>query len=126
MKKLIAAVVMVAAASLAHAGWNWTVPVLVDVKGRNAQGSMGGAHNSADPQEYIACGLTGWAGGRVDVNCWARDTAGRFGTCGTSDPALVSVAATINPISYLLFEWDVNGQCTRIYVLNGSTTTPPR
>ena len=126
MKKLVAALAMTASASLAAAGYNWTVPVMVDVRNRNAQGSMGGAHNSADNQQYIGCNLSGWAGGRIDLSCYARDAANASGSCWSSDPGLIAVAATINPTTYLYFEWDVSGQCTRVHVSNTSMSNPPR
>jgi hypothetical protein len=84
-------------------------------------GDLGYVHNTSDPNELIGCQNYGDSG-----YCYARNTAGIYRACSTSDPALVRAIRSLQSDSYLIFYWSDSGYCTNIYVETDSTTVPKR
>lgn len=90
----------------------------------NASGSLGNARNSDDTVQYIGCGVAATPGA-PSMSCYAEDANHNYGSCHSSDPALMQAAATVNGDSYLFFEWNTQtGVCTYLSVSNASYLAP--
>lgn len=89
--------------------------VLVQSEYRYAFGSMSSARDSADSTQYIGCNMYSTL-----AVCYAENASGTFGMCSTSDPAMMTLARSLDSGSWLSFDWDANGTCTDIQVNNFS------
>ncbi len=111
------------ASAPAHAGQTGSIPVTIDDSTRTAFGSIGGAHNSPDTASSIGCTVLGFVGTNAQVNCFARDSAGREARCyvvASVSAAMVQVALAIGPSSSIFFAWDKAGSCVNLEVNNSS------
>ncbi len=114
------AALLVAATSFAgYRSWSQ-----VSVYTSGAYGSIAGAYFASDSTQYIGCTTNASsAGGGVFGQCFARNSAGTYRTCSTSNPAMVSVIQTVGPSSYVYFTVAAdNYGCTFIGINNDSTT----
>jgi hypothetical protein len=108
--------------NLATAGERLPSEVVVAAGG--AHGSFGSVRNSSDADQFIYCSVAGYANGSSNATCGAGDPAGNYGYCVTSNSILVQAAAGLRGDSYLLFQWNANGECTVISTSNGSWGAP--
>lgn len=127
MKRFLSAALVAAgllSASAAVAGYKYAYPALVDTVGRYAAGTMGGTRNSANAVEYIICSNVATNTGIRYAQCYAKNAAGVFGSCYTTDPAIIAVVSTLQGDSYFYFAWDAGGNCANVSVYNGSYPAP--
>jgi hypothetical protein len=115
--------------TVALAGTKVTSEVTISstTTGMTAMGSMGSARNSADATQYIGCQLStnNVSSGVVTVQCFARNAAGTYLSCLTTDPNYVSAAQAIDGDSYIRFNTESSGStCTYLLVLDTSYYAP--
>lgn len=126
MKKIVRSLVAVAGlvvAASAYAGIKGEYPVYVNATSRYIYGAISSTRNSADTTSYMYCTTYSYAGSTTpSAYCYARDAAGNYGGCSTTDAGLVDVVKSIESDSYLSISWDVNGACTYIYNYDYSPT----
>jgi len=119
--------------TVARAGMKSTIPVVINSAARSAKGLIGSARNSADATQYIGCSMEAADGANPVIKCFASSSGGTVVTCSrtTVNPPIglsvnavelgfLSVASSISNDSYLQFNWDSTGKCTRIFVENSS------
>lgn len=126
MTKIVRSAVVVLGlllAASAFAGVRYDSPVAIYPSSKWAGGSLGSTRNSADGISALHCSVQtgtsssyGW--------CWARDAAGTYATCSTSNPALLDTMKGLKGDSYVVFYWDDSGACTSVYTYNGSQPPP--
>ena len=107
--------------SMALGGYVQPAPVQVTLNADGsgqAFGDMVTARFAANDVEFIGCGVRSFsdgAGGVVHFGfCQGADSAGVKGFCSTFDPAILDVMKAITDKSFVIFEWDASGICTRI------------
>jgi hypothetical protein len=115
---------IVACAALAYAGSKASSPVSVQPGIRRAQGSIGSTRNSADSFTYLGCYVTAQTGSKY-ATCYAQDAADH-GACFTSNANIISTIEATSGDSWVSFEWDASGNCTKFTVDNGSTYEPKK
>jgi hypothetical protein len=115
-----------AAATAAFAGrvYHNQVYVYSYTGGGGFSGTVTGARYSADSTQEISCQTDAFVGQTPEASCWARDAAGNYSTCFTTDPGLVATARTVNSESFLNVTMTTNGQCYFIGIQNGSLVLP--
>jgi hypothetical protein len=87
-------------------------------------GTVTGARYSSDSVQEITCQVYQYLGSTPSAGCYARDAAGTYRSCVTTDPGLISIAATVNSTSFIDVTFNSNGQCNYISVQNGSLGLP--
>lgn len=88
-----------------------------------ARGSFTAVGNTADPNEYIMCGLRHDQALPFDpAYCYARDRNGEVFVCFADDPKLAAVIGTMTGDSDIEFHGDAGGLCTSIEVVHSSIT----
>jgi hypothetical protein len=106
------------------AGYQFTPGVVIypnQVGGTYVKGSMVGARYSADPRQYIACGIEEGTQGHSQTRCWARDSANRSFYCESSDPKFKEVVQAMTDSSSIYLQAGNTGiVCTDIRIYNGS------
>lgn len=119
----VAATILSMWCATAAAGEKAEVPVTLEL---NAQGQVtrafgmaGTARNSADSQQLIACFVSATAVG-VQGGCEAKNAAGASTICFASSASLMAAVQSVRTDSYIDFSRNSAGQCTSIYVANGS------
>lgn len=117
---LFAAALFAALGGTAVAGYKQASTVFIT--GTFALGALGDVRASADTNEYIGCSVTGTTG--ASAVCSARDTAGNYVACSTTNPSMVQAASNVGSASYMYFNAGPTGQCTGIAVYNYSYATP--
>ena len=88
-----------------------------------AAGSVSNARYGfgADPAARIGCSANTYG----EVVCEAKTPYGvKNGGCRSVTPIHHRIALSIKSSSYVYFEWNASGQCTRIIVKNGSLYLP--
>lgn len=122
LKHLLTLTLLPLLSSIAFAGLVWTpadqfgtveVTVNADESGF-ATGVMSLARFSTNDVEAIGCGTRFYDGGFIWGFCQATDSDGVHVVCLTFDPIFVDGISGINPYSFILFEWNSDGDCTRI------------
>ena len=119
----LAALVLCLAPSLGSAGLFLNAPVSIDVKGATARGSLTNARISTNSIEYMNCYVTTYSRTSTFTtsgHCTARDAAGVFAQCTTTEPELIKAIQSITPASDVRFGWDTGLLCTQIFVRNAS------
>lgn len=116
---LIAFVLVALAAGTAAAGQRFVYPVNINDASRFANGAIADARGSADAQQSIGCYLN-----QYTASCFASTAAGLSRSCSTGNAALIEVARSIGPESYIYFQWNPDGTCNYILVENGSRFKP--
>jgi hypothetical protein len=84
------------------------------------EGTVGMARYSSDSNEEIGCFVEDTPGSGAYAGCYARNAAGTYASCGTTDPTFASTVGHLNTTSTVLFEYNAGGQCTYLVVQNGS------
>jgi hypothetical protein len=104
------------ATTVASAGLVQPAPVTIDLAARVASGDMRSARISPNKFAYIGCGVRYFAAGGSYMFCQAGLTqdATQQITCFSDSPALLEAVKSISDYSYIVFRWDVNGNCTSI------------
>jgi len=107
--------------SLAVAGYVQPALVTVTVNPDGsgiASGDMVSARFAADAVSVMGCGtrtIDDGAGGTFHFGfCQATDSTGVQGFCSTTRADLLEAMHATGDFSFVIFAWDVNGECTRI------------
>ena len=108
---------------LAAAGVKVDHGVIIDLRNRSAYASMGGARNSSDSTQYLACEISANTGG-VTGFCEAQDAQGLRRTCYTTNQHLLEVIKSISDTSLVAFLWNEIGECTQVNVSHASVYGP--
>jgi hypothetical protein len=126
MQHMLSAIALSLVASVAWAGFTQPVPVEIDFTNRWARGDMSTARNSANPFEYIGCGVRNFAGGSNFAFCQAGlgEATGQYLTCFTYDPLLIDAIKAIGDFSYVQFDWDADFNCTHVGISTQSFYLP--
>lgn len=98
------------------AGYKASLPVVVT--DTYFYGSFGSTRNSTDTTAYMYMYNTGSV-----VQVVARNSAGAYKACATSDSALISALNSASSDAYMYVGFS-NGQCTNVYVYKGSYFEP--
>lgn len=104
----------------AFAGFTNHPQVNVNAGTKTAYGSMVGARNSADNQQFIGCSYVGVSTNPYGI-CHSRNAAGVSGYCTTTQAHHVEQIRGLSNESYLYYQWDASGKCTYIYSGTSST-----
>jgi len=120
-KHWLSAAALALFSSLAVAGFLQPAPVTVTLNGDgsgNAIGDMVSARFAPDTVSLIGCGTRRFDNGLGATSyfgfCQATDAAGVQGFCSTTNPDLLDQMKATADFSFIIFAWDVNGECTRI------------
>lgn len=121
MKKTITLVGFLLAAGLTHAGTKYYLPV--SVGSTYAWGSIGDARASSEPLQFIGCMIQ--MSTANSASCSARDAAGDYLTCYTTDPDLIAAAAAVSSDSVVEFYLaSGTSTCRTINIINASQYAP--
>lgn len=109
--------------------------VRIDPATRTAMGALTATRNSSTPDVYIGCEIHAWS--RKAKNppnppkpdlyqgtCSAYDIDSRA-SCVTWQSDFIDVIASLNSASYIIFEWDENGNCKRLRAVTRSDFLAP-
>ena len=114
---------------IAHAGYSTSYYVTFQYGSQYdyASGNLRAARTASDMNQYIGCtrytNLT--TGAAPYMLCFARNSAGNYLSCQTSDPNLMRTAELINSSSYLYFFGSkFDSTCAAITVTNASYFLP--
>jgi hypothetical protein len=123
MNKLAIGLSLAAALAVqsANAGVNYSDPIYVGDGA--AFGSLHAARNSGDNNQTISCSAYGSTNtASTYVACSAQDASGKGLYCATYNPSFYvwQAAMAVSESSFIIFDVDSNGNCTYIYVQNGS------
>ncbi|MEO1243215.1 MAG: hypothetical protein AAFX54_14995 [Pseudomonadota bacterium] len=129
MKRVLSSAAGVAALfGAAIAGSVQPFPVDVDLTAGSAEGDMVTARYAGKENEYIGCGIRKFddgAGGATAFGfCQAEDAAGERGFCNTDNEDLLDAISSSAAFSFVTFNWDKEGRCTRIGFSNQSLYLP--
>ena len=86
-----------------------------------AYGSVSNAYASTSVSEHIGCANNNE--GFVQCSAQGSDPT-RHAYCSSNKAVFQGVALSVRKSSYVYFEWDASGECTEIYVRNGSLYLP--
>lgn len=120
MRKLCVLVALCATALPAWAGLQAGLDVMISPGYKTASGTVGHTRRSADAVQYIYCASLAASNGTAGGLCSAKDKTGAIATCTTFTPAQIAVIQSVNDSSHIYFAWNDSGQCTYVYVFNGS------
>jgi len=84
-----------------------------------ASGDLGYVRNTPDTVQYIGCQSSQSSG-----SCWAKNAAGEYKTCVTSDAAMLAVIRSLNGDGHLMFGWNGDGSCREVRVTHDSRYAP--
>jgi len=112
----------VLSSGVASAGYRSDYQVYVSTS--IAIGAIGSVRASADSTQYIGCINEGYTSGTQYILCYARSSAGTYGSCTSSDPRLISAVTSITDNAFLEFSWDASGSCTFLEVAATSYYPP--
>jgi len=116
--KTILAGVAVLASAIVFAGVYEPTQVLVTINADgsgSASGSMAAARTADNDVELIGCGIKGFKSGSPDFGfCQAADENDTYVVCTSFKGNLMSTINAIADYSYIRFDFDENGECTRI------------
>lgn len=123
MKRILIATALFASAT-AFAGRK-AANQIVSIYTNSAYGSVGAARNSADTVEQIGCQVYQYSSGMSFGACWANDKTGKYVSCNSSDPAMLSMMRSLQGDSAIAFYWDTTtGACSELLITNGSSYEP--
>lgn len=116
IKHVISAAALTLVSTVASAGLYQPRPVTLDLVNRVADGDMLTARDSLNPGDFIGCGVRSTNSGFSWGFCQAGFslTPGEFFTCYTEDLNLLDAIKALDDFSYIVFRWDVDGNCTYI------------
>lgn len=122
LKAAMAAIAIVFSVSV-FAGYTQPAPVVVTVNDDgsfSASGDMWTARSSKSDVTSIGCGTKKFAGGSSSGFCQATNEDDEYIACFTADPHILDAINALNDSSYIRFDGDANGECTRIDVSSQS------
>ena len=115
-------------ASVASAGGQLDVPVTVDLDGMTAQGNQVTARTSKNDVEIIGCGIKAFDDGTGSPFtygfCQARDSEDVFINCLTFSADLLEALKANSAYTFIRFDWNEFGDCTRIDISTNSFYVP--
>jgi hypothetical protein len=118
LTKMIVALVAAFASAVVLAGAAETSSVAVTVNpdgSGSASGIMSAARTSSNDFELIGCGIKGFKSGSPDFGfCQAQDADENYVVCFAYKGNLMSTINAIADYSYIRFDFDKNGECTRL------------
>jgi hypothetical protein len=124
MSKALIVVGILSGTILSHAGVKHSFPVQINTGlTGSAHGSVADARASTSDFEALACSQEASGGARYG-SCTALSAKNEIAFCWTTDPAALATLSTLQGDSFLFFEWDSRGNCTRVEVGNGSHFRP--
>jgi hypothetical protein len=129
MKKVavVSAAFVLALSSTVVAGHQQGGSVVVNRKLQYAGGGLGGARNSPDTVQQIACNVQTTAGSAPLVLCMAWSASGINGNCWSYDPSILAAAQSVSGDSWVDYHWHAtSGECTELDVANTSIMEPKR
>jgi hypothetical protein len=106
----------------AWAGMKSGYAVVVDTVNHEVRGAIGTTRNSAGSSEYMGC-YAQIDNSAKSMSCFARDAAGTYVTCFSSDPELVTMARAVTSDSFVVWRY-TGSSCTFLKVLNASYIDP--
>ena len=121
--KLSSIIITLTIATSAQAGLKGGYEVRITTSGSvtTAVGSVGKARNSADSVQYIYC----YSRNNTFGYCGAKNSAGTFKACLTSDQDKIAVIRSIGVSSHVSFQTNgTSTSCDSIQVVNGSHLQP--
>ena len=105
--------------SIAHAGVASQMNVTIDFEEKIAEGIMKTARFSSNQDELIGCGVRYYLNEDLVIDfswafCQARLSyePGIYVSCYTENPELIDKIAALNSYTYVVFQWNDNGDCT--------------
>lgn len=105
-------------AAVASAGLKQPAPVVIDLVNMIATGDQVTARIADDDVSFIGCGIRVTDDG---VNppfafgfCQAGDSEENQITCFTQSPNLLQAMGANSDFAFITFNWDENGDCTRV------------
>lgn len=120
-RKLLFIALATVFAGVAHAGFTQPAPVDVTLNGDGsgmASGDMVTARYAENDIELIGCGVRIYDLGGGNTFEWgfcqAEDIDGERGFCNITSQKLIDAVKSTNDYSYVVFEWDSNGECTQV------------
>ena len=121
-KALGVAAVVLCSGTAAWAGMKSGYAVVVDTVAKEVRGAIGTTRNSASSSEYMGC-YAQVDNGVKSMSCFARDAAGTYVACFSSDAELVTMARAVMPDSFVAWRY-TGSTCTFLKVLNASYVDP--
>ncbi|NNL94384.1 MAG: hypothetical protein HKO64_02050 [Xanthomonadales bacterium] len=117
-RKLLIFIPLSLTASLAVAGLTQPQVVDVDLTALFAQGDQWTARTASNDTEFIGCGVRKFddgAGGATAFGfCQAEDADGERAFCNTANEDLLDAMEATSSFAYITFNWNEDGECTRI------------
>lgn len=117
-RRIIAGLLTLFASTIVLAGGSNLVEVFVFVNddgSATASGSMSGARAANNDIEIIGCGVKAFKSGGPDFGfCQAADANDTYVVCFTTKSNLLRIIDSIADYSYIRFDVDPDGECTRI------------
>jgi len=107
------------AVGYSFAGYRQSSQVYVD--STHFRGSLGAVYNTTDRTQYIGCQDSGSI-----INCSARNTAGTYKHCATSDPRHLATFRGLTDSADIYVVFDSTGTCTAFISTTYSWTDPKR
>ncbi|MFK8054117.1 MAG: hypothetical protein AB8F65_14210 [Woeseiaceae bacterium] len=116
--KILGTVTALMVSSLLVAGQYSPQPVTIDLDERTASGDMITARFSPNEHEYIGCGVRVYDNGVGGTEwygfCQAVNEKKEKAFCNSSNKELLQAITATADFSYIAFDWDKEGNCTRI------------
>jgi hypothetical protein len=97
--------------------------VSVNLSTRTASGALSTARASGDTKQVIGCYVT-HTPGTPSVVCSATNANGDHASCAIASTRAGITVGSINPDSYVVFQWDASNNCSYIQVVNSSEYEP--
>lgn len=116
LKQILTGAILALVGGVAAAGSYAPVPLTIDYDNRVATGDMYTVRLSGNPDDLIGCGIRSPAPGFTFAFCQARlgPSDDQLVQCFTEDPAHVAAIGAMDDFSYVVFRWDVDGNCTSV------------
>lgn len=118
VKYLTGFIAMLLVSTSVYAGMVNPQAVEVDLVDRSAKGDMSTARFSDNEIEYIGCGTTVFLnpdGSTYKFGfCQAKTADDVVGFCNSDNEGMVDQMGGASDYSYVSFNWDVDGLCTRV------------
>ena len=122
LASLVVAGPLLVLSSDALAGQRVNNEVSINLSGRVASGSLGGARNSSDTRQSLGCAINNFS-----IWCFATDRNGVSVTCSAPSAKyqeFARVIAGLNSDSNLQFAWDTAGSCLNLFSWTASYYAP--
>jgi hypothetical protein len=125
---ILAIAVIAFSSTFAVAGFVQPAPVMIDTDNMYAQGDMWTARTADNDTDFIGCGIRHFDDGMGNELLFGFCQAGNADvesfTCFTQDEDLLGALASIGDFSFITFNWNEDGDCTRIGVSTQSFYLP--